>query len=351
MSRRTHPQLDALIEVSARLGSNPLLVQANSGNTSLKIDGILWIKASGKWLARAGQEEILVSVDLAEFGASIQARPDCVPYSKFRDQRLMPSIETAMHAVIPAAATLHVHSVNAIAWAVQDDGADLLAERLDGLRWQWIPYVASGMPLAREVERALARDPDTEIFVLGNHGVVVCGEDPLAAEALLAELEERVAIEPRRHPKPDWTLLARIAGGSAWRACECEVGHALSTDAISRTIFMEGILYPCQAMFLGPAAPILPAGMPVAEGVKRYEDEYGVRPRFFLVEGYGVVMHESITAAERENLAGLAEVLQRIDVSAGLRYLTDAEIANVMSAEAYRYRGQSEYRPDLAEAS
>ena len=37
---------------SARVGNNPLLVQAGSGNTSIKLDGVLWIKASGKWLGR-----------------------------------------------------------------------------------------------------------------------------------------------------------------------------------------------------------------------------------------------------------------------------------------------------------
>ena len=32
----------------------------------MKLYGVLWIKASGKWLAHAGREEILVPVDLDE---------------------------------------------------------------------------------------------------------------------------------------------------------------------------------------------------------------------------------------------------------------------------------------------
>ena len=39
--------LDPLVRLSARLGRDPLLVQASSGNTSIKLDGVLWIKASG----------------------------------------------------------------------------------------------------------------------------------------------------------------------------------------------------------------------------------------------------------------------------------------------------------------
>jgi rhamnose utilization protein RhaD (predicted bifunctional aldolase and dehydrogenase) len=38
--------LAALARVSAELGSNRLLVQAAGGNTSIKDDGVLWVKAS-----------------------------------------------------------------------------------------------------------------------------------------------------------------------------------------------------------------------------------------------------------------------------------------------------------------
>ena len=43
-------ELDRLRKLSARVGSDPLLVQAAGGNTSLKDKGVMWIKASGTWL-------------------------------------------------------------------------------------------------------------------------------------------------------------------------------------------------------------------------------------------------------------------------------------------------------------
>jgi rhamnose utilization protein RhaD (predicted bifunctional aldolase and dehydrogenase) len=69
---RHDKELASLRELSARVGSDPLLVQASNGNTSLKLDGILWIKASGKWLARANQDEVLVPVELAEVREAIE---------------------------------------------------------------------------------------------------------------------------------------------------------------------------------------------------------------------------------------------------------------------------------------
>ena len=339
MGGTNHSEIQALIDVSAHLGRDPLLVQAGSGNTSVKLDGILWIKASGKWLARAAREEILVPVDLAEIKSCIERKTDFVAkYASPSGHRLVPSIETAMHAVVPRRVTIHVHSVNTIAWAVREDGPAQLAERLAGLHWHWIPYVGSGLPLAREVERTFFHSPQTRILVLGNHGLVVCGEDVRATEELLFQVENRLAIEPRRAPGPDLALLHHIARGSEWCVPDLEAVHALSTDTISRTILVEGILYPCQAIFLGPNTPVLASSLPVSEAIERHECRNGARPRFFLVEGSGVVVSETMTRAEREMLLGLAEVVRRIDMKAIIRYLTQAELTSVLNAEAYRYR-------------
>jgi rhamnose utilization protein RhaD (predicted bifunctional aldolase and dehydrogenase) len=44
-SRRDQSELVSLGQLSARIGDDPLLAQASSGNTSIKMDGILWVKA------------------------------------------------------------------------------------------------------------------------------------------------------------------------------------------------------------------------------------------------------------------------------------------------------------------
>jgi len=87
------------------------------------------------------------------------------------------SIETAMHAVLPHRVVLHVHSVNTIVWAVRQDARVQLEHQLDGLRWQWIPYVPSGLPLAREIERVSSAPLTPTSLVLGNHGLVIGGDD------------------------------------------------------------------------------------------------------------------------------------------------------------------------------
>lgn len=44
-------EFEALLDLSARVGADPDLVQGAGGNTSIKEGGTLWIKASGLWLA------------------------------------------------------------------------------------------------------------------------------------------------------------------------------------------------------------------------------------------------------------------------------------------------------------
>ena len=333
---RHERKIVSLRDLSARVGSDPLLVQASNGNTSIKLDGILWIKASGKWLAHAMREEMLVPLELADVKEAIQRDREITSNHAAKDD-LRPSIETAMHAVLGHRVVIHVHSINAIAWAIRLDGPEQLEERLAGLHWRWIPYAASGMPLAREVEKAVAGAPETDVLILGNHGLVVCGEDCRTAERLLGEVERRLAITPRGFPKPDTTVLAMIARFSRWQFPDVESLHALGTDAVSRKILKGGVLYPCQAIFLGRTMPLVP---PAAVFSKYTDSPRGQdkTPPFVAVERSGIMVNEKMTSAERATLIGLVQVTQRTEESARLRYLKGTEVTDVLSKGAYGYK-------------
>jgi rhamnose utilization protein RhaD (predicted bifunctional aldolase and dehydrogenase) len=329
----TSLEIDSLLNVSARIGADPLLIQAGTGNTSLKRDGTLWIKASGKWLARAGREEILIPVDLAETRGRIARRVDPAgQFASVNGLTLGTSVETAMHAVLPWASVLHVHSINTIAWAVREDGAEALARRLEGVRWQWIPFVPSGLALAESVAAALTRDPRTNVLVLANHGLIVCGDSPEEAETRLREFELRVAIAPRVVPTPGYDVLIRLAAeNSHWRCPQSAALQAIGSDPVSRRIAMGGVLYPCQAIFLTPQALTI-AGDARPAQLERVPDP------FVLVEDAGILVREKLNAAASATLAGLAQVLQRIPEYAALKYLTPAEVGSLLCADVYHYR-------------
>ena len=316
-------ELQPLLELMHRVGSDPLLTQASTGNISAKLDGVLWIKASGRWMADALRDDILIPLDLAEVVTEC-LRKGVDPGERYPSA----SLETAMHAALPHRVVLHVHCVNSIAWALRSDAPVQLQRRLEGLRWQWIPYIASGLPLSRELERC----PDADIFVLGNHGLVIGGEDAKSVEDLLTEVKRRLAIPPRQAHPADYAALMEISRDSRWDLPDDDGVHALGTDLISQAILAGGLLYPCQAIFSDSRTPELFRAIPCDD-----PDRYCNRP-FLIIEGRGVVVSRSMAPAEHAMISGLAQVVQRLSASAPLRYLAAGEVAGISRQVAYRYR-------------
>jgi len=324
-------EIQELLELTARVGNDSLLTQASTGNTSIKLGGNLWIKASGKWMADAMLGDILTPLSLRE------VMEECLQYGIDPAERYpCASLETAMHAILPHRVVLHVHSVNTIAWAVRSDAPAQLEDCLKGLRWQWVPYVASGLPLSRAIQQALSAG-DKDVFVLGNHGLAIAGENCSAVENLLREVERRVAIRPRQAHPADYTVLSETFGGSEWELPDDDGVHALGTDAAARTVLSEGLLYPCQAIFSNSTTPALFRPISCPDSPNQLEGKYRNRP-FLIIHGCGVVINKCMTSAERAMISGLAQVVQRIQASAPLRYLTEAEVESSSSTVAYRYR-------------
>ena len=323
--------LQPLLTLTERVGNDPLLTQGSTGNSSIKADGVLWIKASGRWMADAMRDDILAPLDLAEVLDCMRRRID--------PAELYPgaSLETAMHAAIPHNVVLHVHCVDTLAWAVRDDAPMQLERRLGRLHWQWLPYVSSGLPLARAIKRALAASPDTNVFVLGNHGLVVAGEDVESVDALLADLRERLAVSPRAAHPADLEVLREICRDSQWDLPDDDGSHTLGTDPVSQTIVRNGFLYPCQAIFSDSRAsdPFRPICYPGWNG--RWNRRYSDRP-FLIVEGRGVVVRRSMAPPELAMLSGLAQVARRLNSAAPLRYLTESEVTGLSNETAQRYR-------------
>ena len=164
-------EFDEVRKLTARIGNDRSLTQASTGNSSAKLDGKLWIKRSGSWMSAAMRDDIFMRLDLDEIRECL--RWNLEPSEFFAGA----SLETAMHSVMPHRIVVHVHSVNGIAWAVRPDGLSQVQARLAGLRWQWIPYLPSGLPLAIGIEQARKKRPDTDLFILANHGLVIGGED------------------------------------------------------------------------------------------------------------------------------------------------------------------------------
>ncbi len=319
-------ELETLRHLSARVGSDPLLVQAAGGNTSLKRDGVMWIKASGTWLRDALRSDIFVPLDLARLTAALAADdPACEACTDFvradlNARGLRPSIETSVHGLMPQRVVIHVHCVSTIAHVIQEDAERLTTEWLKGFNWAFVPYARPGLNLARAIKQALR--PSVDVLVLGNHGLAVAGESVSAAEGLLDRVVEALRLAPRSLGSPDRGALAAKATGTEYRLPDDPACHGIALDPWARDLGCAHVFYPDHAVFLGTEIP----------------EDLGKGAPAVVVPGAGVLVHKTAKPAIEPMLRCLADVFRRLAPGTKLKALTPAEIGQLLNWDAEKYR-------------
>ena len=330
-------RLSSLTAASVELGRDRLLIQASGGNTSEKIDGVLWVKASGRMLMEAEKEWLFVPVDLKAVRQAIQSgRGDKIDDCVLERTDLRPSIETTLHALLPHPVVLHVHSVNTITWAVREDGKSHIANLLDGLHWSWIPYRRPGLPLTEAVQQAALESPD--VLVLQNHGLVVGGSDVVAAMALLHDVESRLQCPVRKTPEANLEALTPFLDQGDFRLPKDEIIHALATDPICLAAAKGGVPYPDHVVFLAPA-PLVVSDMPMYRQNKdAYGQQMGADAAAVLVDKAGVVVRKDISFGAEEMLLCQVNVFLRENENTAIHYLSDDDVAALLNWDAEKYR-------------
>jgi rhamnulose-1-phosphate aldolase/alcohol dehydrogenase len=182
--------LEQVLHASHLLGSNRALANYGGGNTSAKGTArdhlgrevpVMWVKGSGSDLATMTAHDFTpLRLDEIEplFSRTEMSDEDMVAYlARCQLDPAAPrsSIETLLHAFIPAPHVHHTHpdAINALACAA--DGRALIAECF-GDSAAWIEYIRPGFTLARQVGEAVRANPDLRLVVLAKHGLVVWGQ-------------------------------------------------------------------------------------------------------------------------------------------------------------------------------
>jgi rhamnose utilization protein RhaD (predicted bifunctional aldolase and dehydrogenase) len=334
-------EFTALRKLSAALGVDPTRTQGAGGNTSIKQDGVMWIKASGTWLADALAQDIMTPVRLDPLRKAIaDGDPRAAAAVDFVDAQLnagglRPSIETSVHAIVPSPVVVHIHCVNTIALAVRRDGESLVRERLRphaDVALAFIPYRKPGLPLAHAIAERLTED--TNVVVLANHGLVVAGETVVEVADRIEGVCEALSSPARASPQADTEKLASIVEGSEYRLPHDVAAHTVALDPKSLAIAGLGSLYPDHVVFLGPG--LVEAS--IDGGRLRAPLESRRPPLMMVLPGLGAVLHHSASNNAHAMARCLADVAARITEEAPIRVLTSAEEQELMNWEAETYR-------------
>jgi rhamnose utilization protein RhaD (predicted bifunctional aldolase and dehydrogenase)/NAD(P)-dependent dehydrogenase (short-subunit alcohol dehydrogenase family) len=187
-------ELLALRTYTARLlGADDALVLHGGGNTSVKATAktifgetvpVLHIKGSGSDLATilpaghpavrmAALEQLLTLGEMTD-----EQMVNGLRLALLDASAPTPSVETLLHAALPARFIDHTHADAILAVADQDEG-EAICHEIFGDRLLWVPYVMPGFGLAKACktawDAAMAEGRSPTVMVLERHGIFTFG--------------------------------------------------------------------------------------------------------------------------------------------------------------------------------
>ncbi|MCL2343505.1 MAG: class II aldolase/adducin family protein [Firmicutes bacterium] len=255
--------LQTLIGFSRRCGSDSSLTVAGGGNTSMKADGVLYVKSSGTALGTI-DENGFVALDLkrllsvldktypAEDAAREAAFLADVQAAKLPGQEgKRPSVEALLHALFPRRYVLHLHPtlVNGLTCARDGEqwAAKLFPEAL------WVPECRPGYTLAKLLSERMR--PGTDTVLLQNHGVFFAAD---GAEELDKMLNHMLGVFERKYsgtgekvPRP-----ALDQPFTPDQIVYCGVGPELPNDDMARAVYMDATKIACLSAWFGGPRPM-----------------------------------------------------------------------------------------------
>ncbi len=183
------------VYTSRLLGSSKDLVLHGGGNTSVKIDNLLYVKGSG-WNLDTIEKEGFPAVDLATLKemARLDNLSDTDMVSQQKDAMMdknspNPSVEAILHAIIPFKFVDHTHADAVVTITNTVDGKKLIKD-LYGKNMLIIDYVMPGFILAKKIYEQTKDIDWTKLdgMVLLNHGVFTFDDDAKVAYTKMIDI-------------------------------------------------------------------------------------------------------------------------------------------------------------------
>lgn len=193
--------MDNFIKISQQLGKNILYVQGAGGNTSIKINDKLYIKASGEKLKNMTKTNGFVCCTyqpLANYfiGKKKISKLDEYQFLELVDDSLIkeksfgkPSMEVGFHAVIPSKYVLHLHSMYTNMFTCMKYGSQIIKKLFKDVPNSIIEYKNPGYELAYVLSKEKSLP---SLIFLKNHGIIVHGDNLQTCVSLIEEVHHLI---------------------------------------------------------------------------------------------------------------------------------------------------------------
>ena len=347
--------LNPLIEISRRYGADSSYVLLGGGNTSVKEDGILYVKASGHALGSI-DEGGFVRMDLSKldgiwhkrYSVDDQEREDEVLADmmacRLSGETSRPSVEALLHALLPFPYVVHLHPalVNGITCA---QGGEEAMTRLfpDAL---WVELVKPGFTLANVVRDRMG-DHSYPMIFLENHGIFV-GSDSIEGieeiyDHLMGKIEGALVRKPDFKQMPydeeEVASLTKVleseSGQRVLFACNKEIrsflANATAFEPVSSSFTPDHIVY------AGFKPLWIERGTDVKAAYRSFEKEYDGAAKIVCVERLGVF---SVGEKPLPLFLDTVAIAVYSESFGGPKFMTHEMIEFIRNWEVERYRAQ-----------
>jgi len=198
-------EIEELIAISRKYGSDPRYVIAGGGNTSYKNGEKIWVKASGHALATITEDgfavldrKLLNPMGRRRYSADSsvreeQVKNDLATACITKDRR--PSVETSLHNCMGFAYVVHMHPtvVNGMMCSqfAKAECTDMFPEAL------YIEYTDPGYTLFKKVYNRIKaykaeNGAEPQVIFLQNHGIFVGADTPAEVDALYSKVMDKL---------------------------------------------------------------------------------------------------------------------------------------------------------------
>ncbi len=324
----------------AEIAQDRAWVQAAGGNVSWKTETELWIKASGTWLADAQKKPIFVPVDRALLDDALARGDYSITPRALDGHTLRPSIETMLHALMPQQIVVHLHLVDAVARLVrQECDAEIALAMGDDFAWSLVGYHKPGADLARAIHAQMLSNPETQVVLLKNHGVIVGAHTVEESYRVLCELSERLELAPRtivdKAALPLNSAQVNLPSASGYEVCRDEYLNRLVLDPdLYQHLKDSWAICPDHVVFLGAKATCVDDLADLPQCVKTLLPE----TPFIFIKGQGILQIVGVTSAKVAQLVFYFDIILRQPDEYSMVCLSPEEVSSLLNWDAEQYR-------------
>lgn len=357
--------LTEFVTLCGHLADRQDMNQAGGGNGSAKEGDLMYIKGSGTLMSEVSEEQGYTQVVTEEVLEALRAHGRGELTEDEAGRRVMeanrgekrPSIETYLHALLPATYVLHLHGVAALVYGSSPVFKEALKAQQSGVYQPGrllVGYAKPGAALALLMEEELRAyrktfDKDPDWILLQNHGLIGAGESVEAIlsgmDTLLLALSRKMGLpaekdEPyRQQTRLKEALQASFAGHpQCLLLCEEEdingflkAGHSLTAPPV----FPDTVVY-CG---MHPVVVEVSAqGFPDLAPVEGYLDRYGELPRLYLFSGKLYAGGDSLKKCRETIEVFKVQAFLQVTLGDALQPLPKAEARALLTWEAEKYR-------------